>query len=101
MLEVLAWQDRGQAGAQSGTFHTREIDMTTTTTYTVSGMTCSHCVAAVTEEVMKLDGVSAVEIALVEGGQSQVVVTSGAPLVEETVRAAVDEAGYEVVGAKA
>jgi len=73
----------------------------TTTAYTVSGMTCGHCVAAVTEEVMKLDGVTGVEINLVEGGESQVAVTSGAPLTEESIRAAVDEAGYELVGASA
>ena len=73
----------------------------TTITYAVSGMTCSHCVAAVTDEVMKLDAVTGVEITLVEGGQSQVAVTSATPLAEETVRAAVDEAGYELVGASA
>jgi len=73
----------------------------TTTTYAVTGMTCSHCVAAVTDEVMKLDAVTGVEITLVEGGQSQVAVTSATPLAEETVRAAVDEAGYELVGASA
>ncbi|WP_407343568.1 heavy-metal-associated domain-containing protein [Pengzhenrongella phosphoraccumulans] len=72
-----------------------------TTTYTVSGMTCGHCVAAVTEEVTKLDGVSGVEITLVKDGQSQVTVTSSAPLTEDSVRAAVDEAGYELVGASA
>ena len=98
---MIASQDRGQAGAQFGAFHTREIDMTTTTTYAVSGMTCGHCVAAVTEEVMKLDGVAEVQIALVEGGESQVAVTSEAPLTNAAVRAAVDEAGYELVGAKA
>jgi len=101
MLEVIASQDRGQAGAQFGAFHTREIDMTTTITYTVSGMTCGHCVAAVTEEVMKLDGVAEVQIALVEGGESQVSVVSEAPLTDAAVRAAVDEAGYELVGASA
>lgn len=73
----------------------------TTTAYSVAGMTCGHCVAAVTEEVSKLDGVTGVEITLVEGGQSQVAVTSAAPLTEESVRAAVDEAGYELVGASA
>jgi copper chaperone len=42
--------------------------MSTTTTYSVTGMTCSHCVAAVTEEVSRLDGVSAVDIDLNPGG---------------------------------
>jgi copper ion binding protein len=68
--------------------------MSTTTTYSVSGMTCSHCVAAVTEEVSRLDGVSAVEVDLNAGGDSRVTVTSTAPLPVDAVREAVDEAGY-------
>ena len=67
---------------------------TTTTTYSVTGMTCSHCVAAVTEEVSRLDGVKAVDIALNVGGDSRVTVTSAAPLPVDAVRDAVDEAGY-------
>jgi copper chaperone len=90
----------GRVGEPFRTSYTREIDMTTTA-YTVSGMTCGHCVAAVSEEVMKLDGVTGVEIDLVEGGESQVAVTSATPLTEVSVRAAVDEAGYELVGASA
>jgi len=66
----------------------------TTTTYSVTGMTCSHCVAAVTEEVSRLDGVSAVDIALNVGGESRVTVTSASPLPVDAVRDAVDEAGY-------
>jgi len=66
----------------------------TTTTYSVTGMTCSHCVAAVTEEVSRLDGVSAVDIVLNVGGDSRVTVTSAAPLPVDAVRDAVDEAGY-------
>jgi copper chaperone len=68
--------------------------MTTTATYSVAGMTCAHCIAAVAEEVGKLDGVSAVDIALHAGGESQVSVTSSAPLSVEMVGDAVDEAGY-------
>ncbi len=64
--------------------------MTTTATYSVTGMTCSHCVAAVTEEVSRLDGVSAVD--LNAGGDSRVTVTSSAPLPRDAVREAVDEA---------
>ena len=67
---------------------------TTTATYSVTGMTCAHCVAAVTEEVARLDGVSAVEVDLNAGGDSRVTVTSAAPLPVEAVREAVDEAGY-------
>ena len=69
----------------------------TTATYSVSGMTCAHCVAAVTEEVARLDGVSAVEVDLNAGGDSRVTVTSAAPLPVEAVREAVDEAGYALV----
>jgi len=67
---------------------------TTTATYSVAGMTCSHCVAAVTEEVSRLDGVSSVDVDLNAGGDSRVTVTSSAPLPVEAVREAVDEAGY-------
>jgi len=66
----------------------------TTATYAVTGMTCSHCVAAVTEEVSRLDGVSAVDVDLNAGGDSRVTVTSAAPLPVDAVREAVDEAGY-------
>ena len=69
---------------------------TTTATFSVTGMTCAHCVAAVTEEVSRLDGVSAVAVDLNAGGDSRVTVTSTAPLPVEAVRDAVDEAGYTV-----
>lgn len=72
--------------------------MSTTTTYHVNGMTCGHCVSAVTEEISALAGVQDVAIDLQAGGTSQVTVTSEAPLAETEVRAAVDEAGYELVG---
>lgn len=71
------------------------------TTYTVAGMTCGHCVAAVTEEVGKLAGVQRVDIDLVPGGESRVTVASEAELPVEAVRAAVDEAGYELTGTAA
>jgi copper chaperone len=67
----------------------------TSTTYTVSGMTCGHCVQAVSTEVGKLAGVTDVEVDLATGA---VTVTSDAPLEREAVAAAVDEAGYELVG---
>jgi len=73
----------------------------TTATYSVTGMTCGHCVGAVTEEIRKLVGVSDVAIDLVPGGASTVRVTSAAPLDEPAVRAAVDEAGYELTGSAA
>ena len=69
----------------------------TTTSYSVSGMTCSHCVAAVTEEVSRLDGVDAVLIDLNAGGTSTVTVTSTETLPVDAVRDAVDEAGYTLI----
>jgi copper chaperone CopZ len=70
--------------------------MSVTNNYTVSGMTCQHCVSAVTGELSSLDGVDAV---LVDLGTGVVTVTSAAPLDEAEVRAAVDEAGYELADA--
>jgi copper chaperone CopZ len=69
----------------------------TTTTYSVTGMTCGHCSSAVTEELTRLPGVQQVSIDLVAGGTSAVHVTSESPLDEAQVRAAVDEAGYELI----
>jgi copper ion binding protein len=65
----------------------------TTTQYAVKGMTCDHCVSAVSAEVGRLDGVTDVQVDLASG---LVTVTSTAPLDETAVREAVDEAGYEV-----
>ncbi len=66
--------------------------------YRVTGMTCGHCVAAVSEEIGNLDGVTRVDVDLVEGGESIVRVTSDAPLDPDRVRRAVDEAGYQLSG---
>ncbi|MFE9628255.1 heavy-metal-associated domain-containing protein [Streptomyces sp. NPDC006527] len=66
-----------------------------TTVYKVSGMTCGHCEGAVSREISALDGVSGVTAVARTG---EVTVISAAPLDEEAVRAAVDEAGYELVG---
>ena len=65
----------------------------TSMTYQVTGMTCEHCVRAVTEEIEGLAGVGAVAVNLVAGGVSAVTVTSDAPLTREAVAAALDEAG--------
>lgn len=70
----------------------------TTTEYKVQGMTCAHCVRAVTSELSALDGVTDVSIELSAGAVSAVQVTSSVVLDEAEVRAAVDEAGYELVG---
>jgi copper chaperone len=69
--------------------------VTTTASYTVTGMTCGHCVTAVTEEVTQLPGVTGVEVDLSTGGLT---VTSEQPVDEAAVRTAVEEAGYEVSG---
>jgi len=65
----------------------------TSVSYQVTGMTCEHCVRAVTEELMAVDGVSDVTVQLNPRGLSAVRVTSDAPLVAEAVAAALDEAG--------
>jgi copper ion binding protein len=70
--------------------------MSVVTTYAVSGMTCDHCVKAVTEEVSALDGVTSVDVDLATDGPSAVTVTSDAALDRSTVAEAVDEAGYEL-----
>jgi copper chaperone len=64
-----------------------------TTRYLVNGMTCDHCVRAVTAELSGLPGVSAVRVDLVPGGASPVTVTSGEQLPPQAVRDALDEAG--------
>jgi copper chaperone CopZ len=67
--------------------------MSSTQTYTVTGMTCGHCVASVTEEVQEITGVEDVAVDLATGA---VTVTSAEPLDERAVRAAVEEAGYQL-----
>ncbi|HSI79633.1 MAG TPA: heavy-metal-associated domain-containing protein [Solirubrobacterales bacterium] len=65
---------------------------TTTRTYTVHGMTCDHCAAAVDAEVGEVAGVAAAAIDLASGRLEVV----GAGISDEDVRAAVEEAGYEL-----
>ncbi|WP_280337665.1 heavy-metal-associated domain-containing protein [Nocardia wallacei] len=64
-----------------------------TSTYTVTGMTCGHCVASVRQEIGKIDGVTSVDVDLASG---RVQVESASPLAAADVAAAVDEAGYQV-----
>ncbi len=59
-------------------------------TYTVTGMTCEHCVRAVTEEVAGVAGVATVDVDL----QSGRVTVEGEGFTDEQIAAAVDEAGY-------
>ena len=62
-------------------------------TYQVTGMTCEHCVRAVSEELRSLAGVSSVTVELNPGGSSAVTVTSDGPLADGAVAGALDEAG--------
>jgi len=65
----------------------------TATSYSVTGMTCVHCVRAVTDELTRIPGVAGVKVDLVPGGASVVTVSSDAPLPGKAVSAALDEAG--------
>jgi copper chaperone len=67
--------------------------MTVTQTWTVTGMTCEHCVASVSEEVTELPGVRRVDVTLATGA---LVVDAEPPLADDAVRAAVEEAGYQL-----
>ncbi|MFI6504939.1 heavy-metal-associated domain-containing protein [Nonomuraea typhae] len=66
----------------------------TSATYTVKGMTCGHCVSSVKEEVSEVAGVSSVEVDLASG---LLTVGSESPIDVAQIRAAVEEAGYELV----
>jgi copper chaperone len=65
----------------------------TTQTFIVTGMTCGHCVASVTEEVSEIPGVENVDVTLETG---QVTVSSAEPIDTTAVRVAVEEAGYRL-----
>ena len=67
--------------------------MSKTQTYSVTGMTCGHCVASVTEEVQEIAGVQDVSVVLETGA---VTVTSDQGVDDAAVRAAVEEAGYQL-----
>ena len=67
--------------------------MTSTSTYQVVGMTCDHCVSSVQSEVSTIDGATDVDVDLATG---QVTVSSDTPLDPAAIRAAIDEAGYEL-----
>jgi copper chaperone CopZ len=67
--------------------------MSTTKSYTVTGMTCGHCVASVTEEVQEIPGVEDVQVVLETGSLA---VTSTDPVDDDAVRSAVEEAGYQL-----
>ncbi|MFC0601025.1 heavy-metal-associated domain-containing protein [Streptomyces palmae] len=74
------------AGTESGTV---------TTVYQVTGMTCGHCEGAISQEISAIEGVSSVQAVAATG---KVTVVSASALDDEAIRAAVDEAGYELAG---
>lgn len=67
--------------------------MTTTQNYTVTGMTCGHCVMSVTEEVQEIPGVENVDVVLESGSLT---VTSSEPVDDDAVKTAVEDAGYQL-----
>jgi copper chaperone len=73
--------------------------MSTVNTLHVTGMTCAHCVSAVTTELSALPGVTSVNVDLQAGAVSPVTVTSDTELDPSAVAAAIDEAGYELADA--
>lgn len=73
--------------------------MSQTQIYAVRGMTCGHCVGAVTGEFEALETVTDVTVDVVPQGDSTVTVTSSAGLDQDAVHDAVARAGYELVGA--
>lgn len=70
------------------------VDGTITSTFGVTGMSCEHCVKAVTEELSELGTVTGVQVQLVPGETSTVTVSSDEPLETQTVRSAIEDAGY-------
>ncbi|MEV0252917.1 heavy-metal-associated domain-containing protein [Streptomyces sp. NPDC050732] len=94
-------ESTGSCCSPSGSCHSDTAETpqgAVTTEYEVTGMTCGHCEGAVSEEISAIAGVTSVKAVAATG---RVTVVSEAPLDEAAVRAAVDEAGYELVGAKA
>lgn len=100
----LAEQTAGGCGCGCGCNHndtpsstdTKERDMSTeavTQTYSVTGMTCGHCVQAVTSELEALDGVQQVSVDLNADGASSVTVTSAEALAEATIQSGLTNAG--------
>lgn len=85
----------------ASTTETQIAGSTTTQDVLVDGMTCSHCVMSVTEEITAIDDVDRVSVDLNAGGTSRVTIHSAAPIDAARVRAAVEEAGYALAGSSA
>ncbi|MEV7724276.1 cation transporter [Streptomyces sp. NPDC087917] len=96
--ETETQQSAGSCCSSTGSCHDGATEAGTgavTAVYKVTGMTCGHCEGAVTSELTALAGVTSVKAVAATG---EVTVVSEAPLAEADVRAAVDEAGYELAG---
>ncbi|MFJ6620129.1 heavy-metal-associated domain-containing protein [Kitasatospora sp. NPDC091335] len=83
----------GSCGTDAGPAPAAESALTSV--FQVKGMTCGHCVSSVTAELKQLDGVTEVAVDLATG---EVTVGSTLPLADSDIAAAIDEAGYELVG---
>lgn len=97
-IETETAQAAGSCCSPTGSCHDGAAETTTgavTTVYAVTGMTCGHCEGAVSGEISAIKGVTSVTA---EAASGRVTVISEAPLDESDVRAAVDEAGYELAG---
>ncbi|MDX3058766.1 heavy-metal-associated domain-containing protein [Streptomyces sp. NE06-03E] len=91
-------QAAGSCCSSTGSCHDGAADVQVggvTAVYEVKGMTCGHCEGAVSEEISGIAGVTSVKA---EAATGRVTVASAAPLSDDAVREAVDEAGYELVG---
>ncbi|WP_075972517.1 heavy-metal-associated domain-containing protein [Glutamicibacter halophytocola] len=90
--------ENNSSSSQGLQITTREqaTELTTRTEIKISGMTCGHCVASVTEELKELDGVKNVDVILDAQGISTATVTATGKLSEASLRDAIDEAGYTV-----
>lgn len=78
-----------------------EVTGAVTSNLQVTGMTCSHCVSSVTEELLAIDGVERVSVDLKAGGASRVTIRSSTPIPAAAVQAAVEEAGYSLASSSA
>jgi copper chaperone CopZ len=72
----------------------KENEMTTTSEFQVTGMTCGHCEMAIRSEVAQIPGVDGIDVSAQTG---KLVVSSASPVDDAAILAAVDEAGYEAV----
>jgi copper chaperone len=87
----------GGGGCMCGSGTASSTDAVSSQEFRVTGMTCGHCVSSVREEVRAIAGVRDVEVVLKKGGESRVTVSAASPVDRDAVRAAIDEAGYQLV----